>query len=381
MKLLYITHYDNLYGANNALLKLVKSMKDKGNEVLVIVCCEGKMAKRLSEMGVRYIVSEITQWQAVYLSPVRFWVKSLIRKPRIKREVQSLYEKLKDEHIDIIHSNSSVIGHGAMLSLLLSCKHVWHIREFSKEHFNMHYFYSQNYVKKLYTKANALIAISDALAVNYRNKYENANVIRIYDGVNEETVSKENNADNFKRNYENQVVRFVYVGYLFKKKHQLEVIKACKRLFNEGFTAFEMHFIGDGKDDYKDKLKKEIKESGLSNIYLDGYVEDVFEHLKAMDVGIIASEYEGFGLVTVEYMLSKMPVIGHAGGGTSEIVKDAETGILYESQDELVFAMKKLMEDCELRKRLGTAGYTRASKVFNEENNVDAVLKLYDSLI
>lgn len=378
MKILFITHYDNLYGANNALLKLMLKLKDKGENVIVAgPDGEGGFRARVEEEGIRFISSSMTQWQAVYSSPLRFAIKEMQRKPLIKNEVQHIYEIIKDEKIDIIHTNSSVIVHGALLSEMTGAKHVWHIREFSREHFNMRYFYSGKRVNELYSKADTVVCISDALADNYRKKYKDANVVRIYDGVD---AAKQTEAE-YIRDYKRPITRFVYVGYLFPMKHQLEVIKACERLFAEGFTSFEMHFIGDGNQEYRSKLIKEIAKSGMGNIYLDGYVADVNASLKDMDVGIIASDYEGFGLVTVEYMLQGMPVIGKKGGGTSEIVADTVTGALYETEDEMVAAMKLIMEDRELRERLGKASYARAVNCFSEEQNAATIQKLYVSLL
>lgn len=373
MKILFITHYENLYGANNALLKLAIGIKASGHTPMVVLPTSGAMTEALETAGIDYFVCSINQWQAVYTGPVRFLIKKLKRKKEIFKEVEMLYEQFKDENIDIIHSNSSVIGQGALLAERLGAKHVWHIREFSKEHFNMRYFLKRKRVAELYNKADALIAISDALADNYRNKYPEANIVRIYDGVDKDNVPERKPVDK-------NVTRFVYVGYLFKMKHQLEVIKACKKLYEEGFTAFEMHFAGDGKDDYKKILKREIEKSGLSNIYLDGYVSNVDELLSSMDVGIIASEYEGFGLVTVEYMLSALPVIGRNGGGTSEIIADGETGFIFELEDELLAAMKKVMEEPRLRANMGARGRIRAKEKFNQNNNTKAVMQLYQVL-
>jgi glycosyltransferase involved in cell wall biosynthesis len=95
-------------------------------------------------------------------------------------------------------------------------------------------------------------------------------------------------------------------------------------------------------------------------------------------VGIIASEYEGFGLVTVEYMLDSMPVIGYRSGATPEIVSDGTTGILYDDIHGLAEAMKKMIEDPALRKSMGAAGKERALREFTAENNLCAVTELFD---
>lgn len=377
MKILFITHYDNLYGANNALLSLVAKLQiEGGHKPIMVVPLEGTLTKVLDSMGVEYIVNSVTQWQAPYSLPVLFDIKKAKRKKAFLKEIDDIYNALKEKghlDIDIIHSNSSVIGTGAFLRRRLDCKHVWHIREFSREHFNMRYFFGNKLVKELYEEADYLVAISDAIKDNYISRYPKANIIRIYDGI--EVKEYERFEDGHK------AIRFVYAGYLFPMKRQLSVIRSCGELKRSGIKEFEMIFLGDGKAEYKARLKKEITKQGLEKqVRLCGYVEDVHKVLSTCDVGVIASVYEGFGLVTVEYMMHSLPVIGYRHSGTAEIIDDMNTGILYDSDSELSKAMRQLTLSKDTRLKMGQNGFIRAKNMFNSNNNVISVLKLYDML-
>lgn len=370
MKIVFITHYDNPYGANNALYKLIAGMKkNSANEIIVVIPAKGIMSDKLEAIGARCIVSGITQWQAPYVSPLRFFVKKFIRKSRIKKEVDNLYEILKDENIDVIHSNSSVIGHGAMLSMRLGCKHIWHIREFAKEHFGMKYFWSDSFVKSAYEQAERLIVISEALRKNFKFKYPNAKIDRIYDGVSGE----------YSHDKSEDIYKFIYAGYLYPMKQQHIVVEAVKLLKDRNITNFEVHFSGDGKSDYKDILYKKVQEYSINNIIFDGYVPDIHSHMNKMNAGIIASKYEGFGLVTVEYMLHGLPVIGFNDGGTAEIIENNKTGYLFDSVDELADYMEKLISDRHESEMMGELGKIRA-KMFSEEENISNILELYSGL-
>ena len=132
------------------------------------------------------------------------------------------------------------------------------------------------------------------------------------------------------------------------------------------------------------KNEKEIKDGKLtgkvvSPIIMTGYVKDVKQMLADMDVGIIASEYEGFGLVTVEYMLHGLPVIGFNDGGTAEIIENNKTGYLFDSVDELADYMEKLISDRHESEKMGELGKIRA-KMFSEEENISNILELYSGL-
>lgn len=374
MRILFLSHYDNMYGANRALLDLILGLKREGkHEAILVLPAEGELTERLKEEGVEYYICPVTQWQAIYREPISFALKKRKRLKAIVAETQELYEHFKDRGIDLIHSNSSVIGSGAMLAERLGCKHVWHIREFSREHYGMRYFCPAWMVKHYYEAADRLVVISDALKENYAEKYPGARIERIYDGVEKRPQPAEEKE-------EGPLVRFVYVAYLFPKKQQLELLKAFAELKEENVRDFSLVLAGGGDAAYEKKLRAFIKKKGLCEAELAGFVSDVPSLLRDSDVGIMASDHEGFGLVTVEYMLAGLPVIGYDSGATPEIVKDGETGILYRDREGLKRAVKTLLRNVRERRNMGHAAYWRAVRMFSAEANTAAIQELYRTL-
>ena len=93
-----------------------------------------------------------------------------------------------------------------------------------------------------------------------------------------------------------------------------------------------------------------------------------------------STEAESFGLVAVEAMLAKKPVVGSNLGGLSEIVINNETGLLFDpnSKEALLEALFKLIESPSLRSEFGEKGYERAIKEFSITKHVqqfEAVLE------
>ncbi len=374
MRILFISHYDNMYGANRALLDLILGLKQEGkHEVILVLPAEGEMTERLKEEGVEYFVCGVTQWQAIYREPISFSRKRKKRLRALSEEIDLLYEHFKDRGIDLVHSNSSVIGSGAILAERLGCRHVWHIREFAAEHYGMRYFLPSWQVQHYYYAADRLIVISDALKEKYEREYPSAKIERIYDGVEKRSLPEQERE-------EVSPVSFVYVAYLFPKKQQLELLKAFAELKEENAGDFSLVLAGGGDAAYEKKLRSFIKRKKLNGVRLAGFVSDVPALLADSDVGIMASDHEGFGLVTVEYMLSGLPVIGFDSGATPEIVKDGETGILYRDREGLKNALKTLIRDAKQRKEMGHAGYRRAVQMFSGEANTAAIRELYRSL-
>jgi glycosyltransferase involved in cell wall biosynthesis len=100
-----------------------------------------------------------------------------------------------------------------------------------------------------------------------------------------------------------------------------------------------------------------------------------------MDVGIIASHMEGYGRVTVELMLSEVPVIGYASGGTKEIIDDGVTGFLYNTLEELVDYMLFFARNESKIEEMGKAGYIRAKNQFTAEKNADLIYSVYEKML
>jgi glycosyltransferase involved in cell wall biosynthesis len=79
-------------------------------------------------------------------------------------------------------------------------------------------------------------------------------------------------------------------------------------------------------------------------------------------------------------MAAELPVVASSVGGLAELVLDAETGILVPPGDTpaLAAALGRLVEDRELRRRLGAAGRARAETFFDLASFRRAHVELYE---
>jgi phosphatidylinositol alpha-1,6-mannosyltransferase len=80
----------------------------------------------------------------------------------------------------------------------------------------------------------------------------------------------------------------------------------------------------------------------------------------------VGGDFESFGIVYLEANSFGKPVIGGRSGGVPEAISDGVSGVLVDPEDlgELRSAIKRLLEDEELRLKLGSAGYTRVIEEF-----------------
>ena len=105
--------------------------------------------------------------------------------------------------------------------------------------------------------------------------------------------------------------------------------------------------------------------------------------MAAFDVFLLPSLREGFGLVLLEAMSRRLPIVASRVGAIPEIVIDGETGILVEPRnaDQLARAMSRLLEDRALRKYMGLLGAARLEEHFSVERMVDGTIAVYEKVL
>lgn len=145
---------------------------------------------------------------------------------------------------------------------------------------------------------------------------------------------------------------------------------------------FEALVVGDGPD--RDAVAQAIHDRGLADrVELTGTREDVAQILARADVFVLSSRSEGMPMSALEAMAAGLPVVATAVGGVPELVVDGETGFLVPPGDApaLGRALDRILDDPDLRRRLGEAGRQRAGGMFALPEWQAAHLKLYEELL
>lgn len=106
---------------------------------------------------------------------------------------------------------------------------------------------------------------------------------------------------------------------------------------------------------------------------------------QAMARGIafcVPSRREGLGMVFLEAGAARLPVISYASGGIAEAVIDGETGLLAPEGDVSALAqrLRRVIDDAELARRLGTAGRRRVESEFDIRERAAQLELLYDTV-
>jgi len=126
----------------------------------------------------------------------------------------------------------------------------------------------------------------------------------------------------------------------------------------------------------------EVRRLGLEDrLIVRENVLEIEEYLQAADLALYTSESESFCLSILEAMYFACPSVTTAVGGIPEVVEDGVTGLLvpFGEADDLAAALEKLIQNEELRKKLGRAGQEQARKQFSVEAIVPQYEKLYEN--
>jgi glycosyltransferase involved in cell wall biosynthesis len=140
--------------------------------------------------------------------------------------------------------------------------------------------------------------------------------------------------------------------------------------------------VGDGP--LRPELERLADELGIrAKVIFTGHRTDVPALMKAMDLFVLPTLREGFGVVFAEAMATGKATIGSRIGPVAEIVEDGVTGYLVPPDDPEQFAQRvlELLGDDGKRRAFGEAGRRRVEKLFTEERMCETIERQYRRLL
>ena len=149
----------------------------------------------------------------------------------------------------------------------------------------------------------------------------------------------------------------------------------------------EIDLIVIGKPQPKGRVARALDRLGLSDIVttISGVSDEELARLYGeAEVAIVPSLYEGFSLPAIEAMSCGVPVVATTGGALPEVVGvSGETGLLVEpnNPEALVEAIGRLLDDAELRERLGAAGRERVIERFTWQVTARGTAACYEAIL
>ncbi|MDD2580660.1 MAG: glycosyltransferase family 4 protein [Desulfuromonadaceae bacterium] len=285
----------------------------------------------------------------------------------------------KRHGVQLVHLNN-IMGSqlsGIMAAKLLGVPCVAHLRDFEEVH----------PITKFYARlVDHHVAISGAIKDNL-----------LLLGVSEEKISVVHDAldlDEFNGavhcNYlvrefglESGKLRYGIFGRVVDWKGIREFLHAA-RIIADQFPEACGFIVGgpsDGDVAFYDEMVVLAYELGLKDkVVFTGYRKDIPALMKLMDVVVHASNRpEPFGMVVIEGMAMGKPVVATRAGGPIDIVADGRTGLLVDVGDEVALAeaVIALLQQIELRQKMGRLGRERVEELFNNKLYAEKMQKIF----
>jgi glycosyltransferase involved in cell wall biosynthesis len=358
LRVAFITHYTELYGANLSLLNLLEGLSRHGVAPHVI-CPEG--GDLLGELEARRVPAAVIpfEWWA---SPHRSGGASAVFK-NIRR-LRPLVARLASWGAGVVYSNSSVFAAGALAAVELGLPHVWHLREFGRRDYDLWPDLGLRAARLAFRTADATVFVSHALRRALMGKSPPANSHVVYNGVAWEADFDCRRRAAAALRGRAQPFTFALVGRFRESKGQAVAIRAFAELAGRR-PGVRLLLVGGaggtGDQGYLDECRALAADLGVRDrVEFWGYVPDPERAFLAADAALMCSRSEAMGRVTAEAMSACRPVIGFDAGGTSELIEDGRTGLLYRDPGALASCMARYAADPGEAVRHGEAGWAAA---------------------
>lgn len=380
--ILFIHQSAELYGSDKTLLLLLKYRDRKRYFPVVILPSDGPLKEKLEQQGVKVVLSPVLKLHRNMFKPqnMLLFLKQI-------REGLNILDKLNKEYqFQIIYSNTLAVLLGIIYAHKRKIKHIWHVHEIIE---------SPKVITKLFlqflaAKANTKIVYNSIATANFWTVSSRikAKSIIIQNGIEsvEAQISEAKRREIQQQlTHAHDKIIIALIGRISRWKGQSLLVEAFHKLAER--KDIHLVFVGStppNQEIIQEELEAQISELQLeSRITIVPFQNNIDEIWQSIDIAVVPSiEPEPFGLVAVEAMMAKKPVVASNHGGLTEIIAQGETGFLVKPNDvsELAAAIEKLVEDPELRKSFGTNGYLRAMEHFSVQKYTQKLESLFSEM-
>lgn len=374
MRILFISNYSQLYGANRSMLSVIEHLKNVGNDVILILPEKGEICTELNKKGIVYHVETMFTQLFYYKPLLKYFALPLLNLQTLMK-IPRLVKFAKEFAPDLIYSNTSAEMVGIKVARRLGVKHISHIREFMDLDHGARFLFGPEAKKRYINQSDGVIYVSKAVA-NHVNLGESLRAWQkvIYNGVQYCDAL-------FVEHKIVDTINLGVVGIFDPEKGQDMAIDYFRGVI-EIYPFAKLHFWGDKDGAYKKKLFNMVSSFGLENkVVFHGFEKRVDRIYSEMDILLMCSHCEGFGRVTVEAMQRGIPVLGFNRGGTTELIEDGFNGYLFSDEDEFKRKMQILLQSEEHFNKIRRNAFEDSRKKYSVETYCRNVEEFINSII
>lgn len=374
--ILVIHQSAELYGSDKTLLLLLTGLDKTKFHPVVILPGQGPLVQELEKEGIKVVILPVLKLYRKMFTP-----RNMLLFFKELRSSLPLLDALNNHYnFNVVYSNTLAVLLGMFYARKRKIKHIWHVHEIivhPKVIANLFTFLLNKY-------ANVIVCNSAATQANLTSRIPalaNKCVV-VHNGLDPEPLQVTAGAITRQSlGFNDNDVVVTLVGRISRLKgHKWLLSTFINYLSN---SNVKLLFVGSpvpGQEYYLHEVQDIINAAGISDkVAIVPFTKGLRDVWNVTDVAVMPStEAESFGLVALEAMLAKKPVIGSNHGGLTEIVAHNATGFLIEPGNEQSFAeaIQQLTDDTALRAEMGQKGYERARGAFSQEKYIQGIVNV-----
>lgn len=376
MRILHVIYTHGVGGAEKYLKHLLPGLKAYGIDCDLVVICTKKTESTF----------------AAYCNAVNsLGVKTTLivaEKYSILSTAKKVNNYLKAEKINILHTH---LFHADLMAAVLKTFFNKNIRIISTKHGYQEKVLQQydpvNYkqpkdlyyhiTKYILRKIDINIAVSKAMADLYFNLgMSKTHFPYIHHGITFPEFDKPPHGESFRK----ASPQLITVGRIEIIKGHHFLIDAMPAIL-ESFPQTKLLILGEGNE--KANCEEQVKKAGLeNNVEFMGFVQQPYQYINHSDIVIQPSFFESFGLVFIEGLALKTPIVAFDVPAGNEILENEKTALLVNKGDSNALAEKiiYLLKNPAVAKQIAENAYKKYKNEFTTEAMVKKMAAWYKTL-
>ena len=228
----------------------------------------------------------------------------------------------------------------------------------------------QKFIKKTLEKADVFLVVADYLGEIFKHiitpdkVMSLPNAIEVSEIVGEKTYGQ----------------KLLFLGRLCKEKGIRELLETVIEL-KEEFRDLELYLGGV----WIDEDLKDVADKHTEFIHQLGWIEkeEKEKYLQKCNIFVLPTYFEGLPMSLLEGMSYECACIASAVGGIPQVIEDGDDGILIlpKDKDGLKEAIRNLIQDNSIQKKMGTAARQKVIEQFELKKSINRLVNIYSTLV
>ena len=388
MKTILVIHQSaELYGSDKTMLYFLSELDKTKYLPIIVLPFEGPLKIELEKNNIKVVIAPVLKLYRKMFTPKNIFkfIKEYYKGIKILNALNKEYK------FDLVYTHTLAALIGILFAKKRNIKHLWHVQEIIAKPKVFNFLFK----KILSLDCNHKVVYDSIATMNFwieNNLKLTEKSEAVWNGIETKNSKSFTDAElnEVRENYffaTNNEIVIALVGRINSWKGQQLLLQSFETVI-EKHKNIKLVYLGSAPPNqtiFETELRNKIKEYNLeSNVILIPFQKEIEKFWNSIDIAVVPStEPEPFGMVVIEAMLAKKPVIASNHGGPTEIVVENETGLLFEpnNHNSLSDALEKLIQDEQLRKLYGANGFKRVHNTFSLENHVNHFEKIFEELL